>query len=75
MAHHRLSRPAEARAAFNKGVEILEKKLPRLDGTDLGDNWPEVVSAYILMREANALLGEDSTLGSPDRKLVTRERQ
>jgi len=63
MAQHQLSRPAEGRAAFNKGVEIIEKKLPKLDGVDLGHNWPEVVSAYILMREANALLGEKQQLG------------
>jgi WD40 repeat protein/tetratricopeptide (TPR) repeat protein len=64
MAQHQLSRPAEARIAFNKGLEILENKLPKLDGPDLGYYWSEVVSAYILMGEANALLGENNNLGS-----------
>jgi hypothetical protein len=46
----------EAREALAKGVEIMQNKLPRLDGSDLGPSWHDVVIADILMREAKELI-------------------
>ncbi len=52
MAHHQLEEATEARAALDRGVEIVRTKLPRLDSGDLGATWYDVLTTYILMGEA-----------------------
>ena len=52
LARHQLQQSGEARAALASGLEIVQKKLPKLDGGDLGETWFDVLPAYILMREA-----------------------
>jgi len=52
MAQHQLRQPEEARAALARGLEIVQTKLPKLDGGDLGAAWYDVLTTYILMREA-----------------------
>jgi eukaryotic-like serine/threonine-protein kinase len=56
MAHYRSGQADEARIALAKGVEIAEKKLPRLDSGDLGDGWLDWIIAHALLREARALI-------------------
>ncbi len=57
MAQYRSDNAGEANAAFAKGVEIAERKLPKLDsGGYLGDLWTDWIIAQVLMREAQALL-------------------
>jgi Flp pilus assembly protein TadD len=56
MAQHRSQRADEANAAFAKGVEIAESKLPKLDSGDLGNGWIDWIIAHALMREAKALI-------------------
>jgi thiol-disulfide isomerase/thioredoxin len=52
MAQHQLRQSAEADAALARGREIVQTKLPKLDGGDLGSAWHDVLMANILMREA-----------------------
>jgi tetratricopeptide (TPR) repeat protein len=52
LARHQIKQPSEARAALASGLEIVQQKLPRLDGGDLGEAWFDILPAYILMREA-----------------------
>ena len=56
MALHELKEPAQAQAALSEGCRIVEKELPRLDRSDLGEGWHDVLIAYILMREAKRLI-------------------
>jgi serine/threonine protein kinase len=56
MAQHQLKQPDEARAALARGLEIVQKKLPKLDGGDLGLSWWDVLMSYILMREAKEMV-------------------
>jgi thiol-disulfide isomerase/thioredoxin len=52
MSRYQLKQPAESRAALARGLDIVRKKLPKLDGADLGQTWYDVLPSYILMREA-----------------------
>ena len=52
LARHQLQQPSEARAALASGLEIVQQKLPKLGGADLGEAWFDILPAYILMREA-----------------------
>jgi serine/threonine protein kinase len=61
MARHRLNQPDEARAALARGVEIVQTKLPKLDGGDLGLTWHDVLMSYILMREAKEMIEDMPT--------------
>jgi serine/threonine protein kinase/tetratricopeptide (TPR) repeat protein len=54
MARRQLKQPAEARADLNRGLELVQTKLPKLDGGDLGDQWFDFLTTCILMREAKA---------------------
>jgi tetratricopeptide (TPR) repeat protein len=56
MAHYQLRHLDEARAAFARGRQIVQTKLPKLDGGDLGAAWYDVMMAYILMRETGDLI-------------------
>jgi thiol-disulfide isomerase/thioredoxin/tetratricopeptide (TPR) repeat protein len=52
MAHHHLLQSDAARTDLANGLEVVQKRLPKLDGGDLGQEWFDVLPAYILMREA-----------------------
>jgi WD40 repeat protein/serine/threonine protein kinase len=56
MAQCRLNRPDQARAALSAGVEIVEKKLPKLESGDIGQDWIDWIIARALMREAKDLI-------------------
>jgi tetratricopeptide (TPR) repeat protein len=56
MVYHHLHRSDEARAAFAQGVALAEKKLPRLDESDLGDDPSNCIWANALIGEARVLL-------------------
>jgi serine/threonine protein kinase len=71
MAQHQLKQPDEARAAFAKGIEIKEAKMPRLESGDLGPGWywRDWIIAHALMNEAKALIeGQPSTTQEPTQK-------
>jgi len=59
MSRYHLKQPEEARAALQKGTEIVDEKLPKLDSGDLGDDWREWIIAQALMVEAKALIEGD----------------
>jgi tetratricopeptide (TPR) repeat protein len=61
MANNQLQKHEAARAALLKGVEIVETKLPRLESSDLGDGWNDVLIAHALLREARALIEGNRT--------------
>jgi hypothetical protein len=56
MAQHRSNQAEEAGVALAKGVEIAERKLPKIEGGDIGDGWIDWIIAHALMREATALV-------------------
>jgi Flp pilus assembly protein TadD len=55
MAQYHSKQTEEARATFAKGVQIAERKLPKLDSGDFG-NWVDWIIAHALMKEAKALI-------------------
>jgi hypothetical protein len=57
IAQHGLHNPIEARAAFARGMEIIETKLPKLESGDISEYWYDWIVAHALMREARALIG------------------
>src|SRR3989442_4956932 len=56
MANYQLHQLEEGRAALRRGLEIADKKLPKLEISDLGECWDEWVFAHVLTREARALI-------------------
>jgi tetratricopeptide (TPR) repeat protein len=66
MAQYQLNEYEEARAAFAKGREIEQAKLPKFDGRDIGSGWywRDPVVARCLMDEAQALIEGRSYAGS-----------
>jgi len=56
MADYQLKQIGNARAALNKGVQIEQTKLPRIDGGDLSPDWMDWIITQTLMKEAKALL-------------------
>ena len=67
MARYQLKQAHEARAAFVRGAEIEQTKLPKLESGDIGGNWLDWIIAHALMREAKALIE-----GAPETKAETR---
>jgi serine/threonine protein kinase/tetratricopeptide (TPR) repeat protein len=61
MARRQLHQPGEARADLNRGLEIVQTKLPRLDNGNLGDQWFDILTADIIRREA-----KETVEGAPD---------
>jgi serine/threonine protein kinase/tetratricopeptide (TPR) repeat protein len=61
MAQHQLKQPQEARASLTRGMEIVETKMFKLEGGNLGDNWDDWVFAHVLLDEAKALMQLQST--------------
>ena len=64
MAQIKLKQEAAARIALDRGAEIVERKLPKLDSGDLGVQWVDVVIANLLLREARALIKDNGTQGT-----------
>ena len=60
MAQARLKNNAAAHLALGQARELLDEKLPKLDGGDLG-NWTDVIIANVLMREARGLIKGNGT--------------
>jgi hypothetical protein len=56
MAHYQTKHSEEAGVTLAKGLEIAEKKLPKLDSGDLGGGWLDWIIAHALMAEAQALI-------------------
>jgi eukaryotic-like serine/threonine-protein kinase len=56
MAQHQLKQTEEARASLTWGMEIVETKMLKLEGGNLGDNWDDWVFAHVLLDEAKALM-------------------
>ena len=71
MAQLQLKQHEESRAAFAKGIEIAEAKLPKLDSGNLGTEWywRDWIIAHALMNEARALIeGQPITTQEPTQK-------
>jgi serine/threonine protein kinase/Tfp pilus assembly protein PilF len=60
MAYHRENQSREAQEALAKAIDLLRFQCPQLDSADLGREWPELLIAQILRREAEALLAGKS---------------
>ncbi|MEX2141787.1 MAG: protein kinase [Pirellulales bacterium] len=76
MAQHQLNEHEEARAAFAKGKEIEQTKLPKIDSGDLGSGWywRDWIIAHALMNEAKALIeGQPSAIDDPEQKQFPRD--
>jgi hypothetical protein len=56
MAQEQLKQPDDARKALARVSELSESKLPKLEGNDLGEDWPEWLVARIFLREAMELV-------------------
>ena len=56
MAQYRSKQAGEAGATLAKGVEIAERKLPKLDSGCLGGGWIDWIIAHALLKEAKALI-------------------
>jgi tetratricopeptide (TPR) repeat protein len=64
MAHYHLGQTNEARAVLAKGNEIIETKLPKLEGGDLGIYWVDWIITQVLMSEAKALIEGGAASGN-----------
>jgi serine/threonine protein kinase len=56
MAQQQLNHSDEARAALDKAQQILDTKMPKAESADLGAQWPNWVTARLLLREARSLV-------------------
>jgi hypothetical protein len=56
----RQNQSREAREALAKAIDLLRFQCPQLDSADLGREWPELLIAQNLRREAEALLAGKS---------------
>jgi Flp pilus assembly protein TadD len=56
MAHQRLNRADDARAALAAATADMETHMPNLDGRDPGGDWTDWIIARALMKEAKALI-------------------
>jgi hypothetical protein len=59
MAHRRLMQADEARRALGNALSMIDKQLPKPDGSDLGPDWSSKLTVRILMREAKKLIEGD----------------
>jgi hypothetical protein len=56
-AHRQLMEMDQARAALDRGHEIVRLKLPRLESKNVGPDWMNVLMTYTLMSEADRTVG------------------
>jgi len=73
MAYHHLGQAADARAALDKGAQIVQTKLPALDSAGLeqslpsadnsvpSEGWWDVLTAHLLLQEARELITGNTT--------------
>ncbi|MEY2409173.1 MAG: eukaryotic-like serine/threonine-protein kinase [Verrucomicrobiota bacterium] len=61
MAYYRLEQPGKARTVLREGSDLADKKLAKLESGHLGNYW-DCITAHVLMREAKALLDNDSEI-------------
>jgi thiol-disulfide isomerase/thioredoxin/tetratricopeptide (TPR) repeat protein len=62
MAQHQLKQPDKARAALTHAEEIVETVMPKLDGSDLGRYWWNVLTTRTFMKEAQELIEKHAEL-------------
>ncbi len=59
MSRYRLNQPVEACSALTKASELAAAKLPNLKSGDFAsERWHDDLIAYLLLHEAQALIGE-----------------
>ncbi len=63
MTQYQLKQPEAARATLAKGIAFAEAKVPPRDGP----NWNDRRSAYLLMKEAKALIQQQPAAGTDTR--------
>jgi serine/threonine protein kinase len=56
MSQQQLDQTDKARATLARGQQILDTKMPKPEGADLGLQWADWVTARLLLHEARALL-------------------
>ena len=56
MTQHRLGQAAAARDALTAALQIVEKKLPKVEDGLLDESWVEWVRVQLLLREARLLI-------------------
>jgi tetratricopeptide (TPR) repeat protein len=56
MAQYQMNETEAARSALARGVDLVRTRLPKLDAMDVGPCWHDVLTAHILMHEAQALI-------------------
>ena len=56
MAQQQFNQPDAARETLKKSQQILDTKMPKTEGGDLGVEWPDWVTARVLVREARGLI-------------------
>jgi serine/threonine protein kinase len=60
MAQQQLNHSDDARAALVKGEQIVDAKMPKPEMADLGGQWPDWVTARLLLHEARSLIPEQA---------------
>jgi eukaryotic-like serine/threonine-protein kinase len=60
MTQYRLSQPEAARATLAKGMALGQARFPRCDGL----NWNDQRSAFLLLKEADVILGTGTNFGT-----------
>jgi tetratricopeptide (TPR) repeat protein len=58
MAQYQLKQPDQARASLDKGAELIDSKMPKIDRGEIGDDWwNDWIINRALLREARELIG------------------
>jgi thiol-disulfide isomerase/thioredoxin len=58
MAQYQLKKTDEARASLDKGADLIDTKMPKIDKGELGDDsWNDWITDRVLLREARELIG------------------
>jgi tetratricopeptide (TPR) repeat protein/thiol-disulfide isomerase/thioredoxin len=58
MAQYQLKQPDQARASLDKGAELIDSKMPRIDQGEIGDDWwNDWIINRTLLREAREMIG------------------
>jgi len=64
MSNYRLGQLDKARVALERGLDIAEAKLEKIESGDFGQYWVNWVYAHVLMREATALMQGGAKAGA-----------
>jgi tetratricopeptide (TPR) repeat protein/thiol-disulfide isomerase/thioredoxin len=58
MTHYQLKQPDAAQASLDKGAELIDSKMPKIDKGEVGDDWwNDWIINRVLLREARTLIG------------------